>query len=683
MKSLIVGLFLAFALTSSAQDKTEFSKIWDSGFNTYQSAEDYLSNGDKTSALKQFKKALVQFNKIKTADLTSWQDKIISYRMGLCQSNIEAIVRSISNGTPVEEVSKSAPIIQQNLVRNEKELKELREQRQSIEDTLKIYIDKYNQLSATNETIKRDLVDSTKQTIKYKSLNQVLSQKLSEADKKLQEQIIKSSKNLEAKLKVYDAKVSGLQKALTKLKNQRDKIQAYVESKEIEHDKLLKMLELQKIESKSLRSEVQSKSTTINSLKEQLQTIEANLGATKETTAKTNEYVSSQKLYITKLSNENTALKEEIKNTVEMLKKSDANIETSNKEKFQLKMFLQEKINEKNDLTSKLKEAKNELKLKESIINEANQKLRNGLAKESQLGEVIEIKNSVIKQKESQIKVNESTIADLKNQQKDTQILIASLKSRLVKEASDALNQKQSIQDLKSQISSLQAELVANKKIIASKDEAISQEVEGVSKLKEAMRIELTEKEQTKQTVEKLISEQESLFESIAKLNSKIDALKSEKTDVVNMLQKEKELNALKLTVNNKLKMELAKVKMELDSKGIDIAILNEQVIGLQNKLNIKESPLVKVKKQKKGSIPFTKAMVSNSSKTGTLYRIKSKSTYITHALVDSNRKAICYVHFTAPASKYERKLIQIDGKIRTVKGWKAPILDATNVTIK
>lgn len=685
MKSFIAGLFFALVLTSPsiAQDKTEFSKIWDAGFNTYQSAEELLSNGDTKNALKRFKEALEQFKKIKSAKLTSWQDKIITYRMGLCKSNINAIVKSINTGTPVEEVSNIEPEIQKDVIDNEKELQELKKHRQSIEETLKVYIDKYNQLLSTNESIKQDLVDTTKELIKYKSFNQVLNQKLAESDKQLQEQVLKNSKNLEEKQKAFEEKIAKLQKTINDLKKQKAKIQAYVDSKEIEHDKVVKQLELQRIETKSLRNEIASKIATMKSLKGQIQTLEANLAATKETATKTNEYVSSQKLYITKLTNENTSLKEELKNTKKMLRDCDKKTEIASKENFQLKMFLQEKINEKNKLTSELEDAKAALDVEKKNVAAAKENIRDGITKINQLGEVIEIKDSTIKQKESQIKVKEAAIEELKEQNRRAQEQIASLKSMLVKKTSSSLILKQNITDLQNQLLSLKDDLAAAQKTANSKDEAISAKVEEASKLKDALRIALTEKEAIKENITKLTSDNKNLSEKISNLEETIKKLESADNDTKAKFAELNDLNATKQAENNKLKMELAKAKMELDSKETDIAILNEQVIALQNKLNIKAAPLVRVKNRPKKNIPFTQNKVVESTMTGTLYRIKSKSSYITHALVDNNRKPLCYVHFSTPASQYERKHVKISGLLRTVKGWKAPIIDASTITFK
>ena len=136
MKSIIAGLLLTLALvpTTYSQDKTEFSKIWDSGFNTYQSAENALSNGNKQEALTSFKEALQQFNKIKTATLTSWQGKIISYRIGLCNSNIEAISRSISTGRDIISLNTGDPKLSTTGVSNIEELIALKKQRNSIQE---------------------------------------------------------------------------------------------------------------------------------------------------------------------------------------------------------------------------------------------------------------------------------------------------------------------------------------------------------------------------------------------------------------------------------------------------------------------------------------------------------------------------------------------------------------------
>jgi len=684
MKSIIAGLLLTFALTSTqyAQEKTEFSKIWDTGFNTYQSAEDSLSEGNKEVALKNFKQALEQFNKIKTADLTSWQEKIIAYRIGLCKSNIKAIVSSINTGAPIKEVAPAEPVIKQDTAQSAAKLEALKKQRQSIEDTLKIYIDKYNQEVTSNETLKLDLSDATKEVHKYKAFNKVLSQKLSDADKQLQEQIVKSSKKLETKLKAYEAKLTELKSALSDQKVEKENIQAYVESKEAEHDKLSKQLELLRIDTSSTKEDLAGKLKNIEFLKAKVQTLEANLAATKETTARTNEYASSQKLYIAKLKSESEGLKVELQNTIKILKDNQEKLESGNKENFQLKMFIQEKIDEKNKLTAKVEELTKALKNEKAAVVKAKDELIARTEKDKAISEVLAGKGQAVKKLESQIKVKDASIAELKEQYKTLQMQFVSFKTKSAQEAAVAETQSQYIVELQNQMNDLQKTIDANKKIVAAKDKALSQGQQGTSKLKEAIKIELTEKETIKATMAKLLDEKATQADDIKKLKSELAKLESDKREYEELIAKEKDENVEKSSESSKLKMALAKAKMELSTKDVDIAILNEQVIGLQNKLNMKASPLVKPTKAAKKAIQFAGNEVTESTKTGTLYRIRTKSTYITHALVDANRKPLCYVHFSSAATQFEGKKITISGLLRTVKGWKAPILDASKVSL-
>lgn len=684
MKSIIAGLLLtlAIAVNTHGQDKTEFSKIWDSGFNTYQSAEDSLSDGNKDAALNNFKKALDQFNQIQTTDLTSWQKKIIAYRIGLCKSNIEAIVRSISTGTPVAEIVPVEPTIQANTVKNAAELLALKKQRQSIEDTLKIYIDKYNQEVTSSETIKLDLQDSTKEVHKLKAFNKILTQKLSSADKQLQEQIIKSSKKLESKLANYEQKIANLKLIQAAQKNEIAKIQAYVESKETEFDKLVVNYDLLKIEADSLQNDTKSKANTIESLRAKVQTIESNLGATKETTSKTNEYVSSQKLYITKLTNENVNLNEELQSTIKLLKSNENKIESGSKENFQLKMFLQEKINEKNELTASVAELQNTIATTEDTLLTVKSDLRSRTIKDQKVSAIIDSKNKIIKQSKVQLSVKDASITELQTQYKSLQSDFAGFKNQAAKNAAAAEMQNQYITELQNQLIKVQKDLEDNKLIVAAKEEALSQGIQGTSKLKEAIQIELTEKETIQETVAKLLDEKATQEDDIKKLNLEIAKMEAAKLSFEDQIAKQKDENASQDGESNKLKIALAKVKMDLSTKDVDIAILNEQVIGLQNKLHLKPAPLVRATAQAKKAIAFTSGSVQESTKTGTLYRIRTKSTYITHALVDANRKPLCYVHFSSTATQYEGKKISIAGLLRTVKGWKAPVLDASKVTL-
>ena len=685
MKSFTTGLliFCSAAATSLADDKTSFSKIWDSGFDTYQQAEDALSRDNKQDAIAKFRAALDKFNKISSGTLTPWQKKIIKYRIDLCKTNINAIAHALNTGTKVK-LAGAEPQINPDSTAGVSEIEALKKQRKSLEDTLKIYIDKYNQEITTTENLRKDLIDLTKELQKYKAQNSVLNQQLDEQNKQLQDEIAKCAKNISDKEKSYQKRIETLKATIEELKTEKASIKEYVDSKEVEFDKLNKKLELQNIEINSLKDEVASRKKNIAELQDRLQELEATLAATKETTAKTNEYVASQKQYITKLNTDNAALETKLKNVTKQLADTSDKLKKLAKENFNLKIFMQEKINEKNELTAKVKDLEELVKFEKKNSETAKSKLQELMAASGAASQELADKNSTIAKLQDALKIKESAIDTLKNQYKSLQTQFASVKEQLIQKDNFSNNQANYINELKNQLTAKNTELSENKTLIANTQKKIDELQKNELKLQEQLQAKDTEISELNDKLAKQKTINAGLQEQIAVMKEAVNDKGKASELALKEIESLKTESKLKTDKINELKTELAKVRMQLSTKNVDIAILNEQIVTLQNKLNTTAGQSLTgsvIKSVHRPALPFT-GVGRETSITGRLYRVKAKSSYITHALVNpKTRKALSYVHFNEDAKKYEGRVIKIDGLLRNVKNWRTPVIDAVIIT--
>ncbi len=677
MKLYLAGILLSFSLISSsfAQNSAELTKIWDNSFTTYQQAEEQLSSGNNAQALKSFENALKQFRNVKRKKLNDWQAKIISYRIGLCRSNIESIKKSRQNNPvskttntvnkpkpvspPRSKVAKQgqAPVV----VNRSSEMNELKKQRKSIEETLKIYIDKYNKEASKTESLKLDLRSVNKKSERLKALNDALVKKLEMGNQKKQAQVLKNSNRVKKVSKEYELRIAKLQGAIKKSNAEKSELKIYIDSKELEFDKITVSNDLLNVKVLGLQNEVKTKDSVITELKSQNQAIETNLRAAKETSAKTNDYVSSQKQYITKLTDEMNSLKEKLTDKTALLKSSEEQLETANKENYQLKMFLQEKINEKNTLSTQFAELKTLNKKTTKDLTATRSELRSLASQMQQTNDQLNTKNKEILLQNETIASKTTSINELQDRYKTLQQESTTAKAKLSELRSTLQSHKNYVTELKARINALEQSVASKSKTIQSRDEQLTTGQESISMIKEALRLETEEKEALKNEIVKTKSNGFLKDGKINNFENELTKLKKENSDLKEEIIKKDENTVQNAADKSKLKLGMAELEMALKTKDIEISVLNGQ---------IRSSRLNKDKAQQAPTF------------TGTLYRIKSKSKYVTHALVDSEKKPLCYVHFTSPAEQYEKKNITISGAVKNVKGWKVPILTAAVIEV-